>query len=145
MRNLIFCISIVLLLSCGMQNVKNQREARLMPETIAKDILAKYFGRAWVDSPEGKALHQGMCPGNYPMPFDTIEQIQVAPWGNNQGKMLSVHNWTLGLKSMLPPLPCGSVSTYRTTIDTKLTDQDIDDIVDAFVSLGAKIKEVKRN
>jgi hypothetical protein len=141
MKSKILCISIlaIIISGCGMQNVKNTREARLMPEEVARSVLVKYFGKDWVNNPTARAVHGGFCKDTYSFPISGIQQVQNVKWSNN---IISLMNWTF--PAGLNPYPCGSVAIYRVEQNAPFTDDDINDIVDALVSLGAKIKEVKR-
>lgn len=134
---LIFLVALIT--GCGMQNVKNSREARLMPEEVARTVLVKYFGTDWVNNPTALAIHGGFCRDTYPFPISSIQQVQNVKWSNN---VISLMNWTF--PAGINPYPCGSVAVYRLEQKVPFTDDDINDIADALVSLGAKIKEVKR-
>jgi hypothetical protein len=131
MRYAVILLLSLLLAGCGSTGVKNKLEAQLMPETIAKKkVLARYFGEEWVNNPVGRYT-QGfgsLCGDNGwgPMPINEITTVRQFP-----GRlMLDNVNW------LLVGIPC-QIQAY--TIQRALSEQDVDDIVDALVSLGAKI------
>jgi hypothetical protein len=140
MKFLSFALMLLVLTGCGMAQVKDKREARLMPEEVAKKVLSKYFGSDWVEHPYGISIHTSVCSGNYPMPIPSIEVVQNVEWNKNA---INVMNWTL--PAGMNPFPCRSVLSKSVQRAAPFTDEEINDIVDALVSLGAKIKEVKRN
>jgi hypothetical protein len=128
----IFTIIILLgLVGCGSVNVENKLEARLMPKPIAEKVLLKYFSSGWVKNPVGAYVHS-FCSDNGlgPMPFREINSIRVFNYGATTIQV-EKFGW----------LPC-----YYMKADLKgnFSEQDIRDIVDALVSLGAKIDEIKR-
>lgn len=144
-KYLIFFL-LVLLTGCGLagvRDVKNVREAKLMPEEVAKKVLNPYFGESWVLNPRGHEL-LGWCDTEYYLPYTSIKQIVVSKYGSNINKLITVSNWSINQISAFLPRFCGVTISYRVELNTPLTEDQINDILDAFVSLGAKIKEVKR-
>ena len=109
-----------------------------MPKSVAKKVLAQYFGRKWVDNPVGfYAQGFGFLCGNNgwgALPFDEINVMRVVHL-----KATTIHlektNW------LLAGIPC-QIKNY--VISGQFSEQDIGDITDALVSLGAQIKEVKK-
>ena len=111
--------------------VKNKREARLMPEDVAKSILSKYLGSYWVSNPVGQTMMVIGCSGNYPMQFSDINRVQVSL--NRSQLMVSKWNWVY--------YPCGNHIHFFASQIKPLSDDEINDVVDALVSLGANIPE----
>jgi hypothetical protein len=111
-----------------------------MPEEIAKQVLGKYFGPAWVANPTG--THFGTIPAlkcgrdtPYPMSIRSLTYLQVAQAGG--GKVLTVY------RQFSPSLTCGEQVRYTIRRDVPYSQEEINDMVDAFVSLGAQIKEMR--
>jgi hypothetical protein len=137
-RHIAFAIVILALTGCGSVGVENEVEAQLMPEGIAKKVLAKYYGREWVNSPTGH-YSQGFgraCGNNGfdPFPFDDINVMRVFNFGQTTIR-LEKSNW------LFVAIPCQLMAHE---IRGQFSETDINDIVDALVSLGAKIDEVQR-
>ena len=62
----------------------------------------------------------------------------------NVNKYVTISNWSFNQISAFLPRFCGVTVSYHIMLNNPLTEDQINDILDAFVSLGAKIKEVKR-
>jgi hypothetical protein len=147
MRGIVIAILMFINVGCaGFANVNNKIEAQLMPEVIAKKVLIKYFGERWVYNPHGFHNPWGFenlayCDGSEKeLPFREITAMGV----QEDGKIVVLQN-DVGVGAFFSTLArqCtirGIVFRYS----NQLTEQDLDDIVDALVSLGAKIDEVKR-
>lgn len=138
-RVLIWLLISSILIGCSSVKVQNTREAKLMPEKVAKEVLAKYFSSNWVSYPSGNSPGIG-CPGDYPMPFEKIKYAEVIKIG--QESILNLRTWTF-----LPwsHYPCGvTVRTKLVKNSPPLSEDDVNDIADALVSLGAQIREIER-
>lgn len=137
MRYIASLLVLMLLAVSGCAGVQNKVEAQLMPEAIAKKkIIARHFGQRWADNPTG-VYAQGfgfLCGknGKGPMPYNEI--MRVLPFLPNT---IFVESGSL----LLMGVPC---QLKRHVVAGHFSQQDIDDIVDALVSLGADIDEVKR-
>ncbi len=123
---------------CSSVGVQTTREAKLMPAKVAKQVLAKYFGDMWVENPTGThlegPLNNMICgKGQYPMPFNTITSLLVSKSGHK------IH-----IAKRLAPYPkCGEQIWVVVERVDGFTQEDLDDIADALVSLGAQIKEIE--
>jgi hypothetical protein len=141
MRRLAILVTVLAMAGCGSTGVKNKVDAQLMPESVAKkEIIAKYFGRAWAENPTGR-YQQGfaaLCGENArgPMPYEDINVLRYFEWSKTKHS-ISVEkvNW------FLMTIPC-QIMAHK--ISGTFTKVEVNDIVDALVSLGAKIDEVKR-
>ncbi len=108
-----------------------------MPEPIAKRLLVKHFGAAWVSSPRGRYV-QGFgqfCgdSGYGDLPFSEINVVRSFPHLNRLE--ITKTNWlTVGL-------PCTQLSHQ---VNGYFSPEDIKDIIDALVSLGARIDQRSR-
>ncbi len=137
MRYVTSLLLIMLLAVSGCAGVRNKVEAQLMPEAIAKKkIIARHLGQRWADNPTG-VYAQGfgfLCGTNGmgPMPYSEI--MRVLPFLPNQ---IYIESGSL----LLMGVPC---QLKRHIVRGHFSQQDIDDIVDALVSLGADIDEVKK-
>jgi hypothetical protein len=108
---------------------ERKREARLMPEKVIQQIIGRYVGIGWARSPTARAhlpIHP-LCNDKkvYPMPYSTMQVVWdpwfVEVWGDQH----EVGFWCF----------------YRTWVRFNVSDtQGRDDLIDALVSLGAKIK-----
>lgn len=124
----------LILVGCGSVAVENQRDAALMPEPIAKKVLIKYFGEHWVAQPRGRYT-QGfgkMCgnDGWGDLPLNEINVVRT--FQDGKVLMLTKTDW------LKVAIPCTQLA-YE--VSGKFSRDDIKDIVDALVSLGAKIEQ----
>jgi hypothetical protein len=131
MLGALMCICVV---ACGSVPVENRRDATLMPEPIAKKVLIKHLGQNWVDNPRAR-YSQGfghLCgdDGWGSLPLHEVNVVRVFQGG--QVLMITKTNW------LTVAVPCTQM-IYE--VRGNFSKQDIRDIVDALVSLGAKIEE----
>lgn len=137
MKSIILALTVVLLAGCGSVPVDSKQEASLMPEPIAKRVLVKHFGAAWVSSPRGRYV-QGFgqfCgdKGYGDLLFSDINVVRSFPHINTL--QLTKTNWlTVGI-------PCTQLSHE---VNGYFSPEDIKDIIDALVSLGARIEQRSR-
>jgi hypothetical protein len=107
---------------------ERQREARLMPESVALEIVTRYTNPAWARNPGLKAnlANHPACGDQiiYPAPYNTIT-VSWDLWGVSIVGEHDVGFW------------CG---TYTSAMFKISDTQEQDDLIDAFVSLGAKTK-----
>ena len=137
MKQLFIIVTIALIAGCGSVPVENRREALLMPQPVAETILIKYFGRDWVINPRGRYT-QGfgqLCGdrGYGKLPYSEINVIRSFP--RSRELWVTKTNWlTVGI-------PCTQLVH---TIQGDFSSDDVNDIVDALVSLGARIEQRPR-
>jgi hypothetical protein len=131
-KTLIFLLFTFLTVSCGFQNVQNVREAKLMPNDVATHIIRKHFGDSWFVNPVGNLPGPGMqalCGGKqFPMPINSITEFQSS--SKNQITVIKDRK----------AFTCGFLM-YTVKRDTPYTQEELDDIMDALVSLGSKIQQ----
>ena len=139
-KSIVFLIVLLQLNSCSAVKVKDSREAKLMPEKVAKEVLGKYLDFGWVANPTGMAIHQNVCPGSYPMPYNTIKHVTEFHGTIRSGGIIWIENWDWPYWNAYP---CGSKSRMIIKRDTAFSVDELSDITDALVSLGAQIKEVE--
>lgn len=133
MKVLASALVLATLVGCGSIGVESKRDAVLMPEPVAKKILVKHFGQEWVDSPRAR-YSQGfgqLCGDNGwgPLPLKEVNVVRV--FKNGQLLMITKTDW-FGVA-----IPCTQM-VYE--VRGSFTKQDVKDIVDALVSLGANIE-----
>lgn len=134
MKALFFVFSLLLLVGCGSVPVDSRREASLMPESIAKRVLVKHLGASWVANPRGRYV-QGFgqfCgeDGHGDLPFADINVVRSFPHVNTL--MLTKTNW------LTAGFPCTQLAHQ---VIGDFSAEDVKDIVDALVSLGARIDQ----
>lgn len=115
-----------------------------MPEEVAKRVLSKYFSTSWLNKPTGREIIF-WCSGEFPLPIDSIKMVQIYKFGDNANKSIVVANYSFDQAAAYLPRGCGQTVQYLVRVPTPLTEDEINDITDAFASLGAKIQEIKRN
>jgi hypothetical protein len=122
-------VLLAVLSACGV-TPERYREARLMPEKVALQIVARHAGSEWARNPTGRPLlaNHPLCSdkNSYPMPYETM----FIGW---DVFFLSVSNYEYDVGFW-----CGSSGI--TASFKNLSTEDRDDLVDAFTSLGAKLK-----
>lgn len=125
-----------LLVACT-SNVKNTREAKLMPAEVAKKILNKFAESGWTSNPWGTTVgNPFFCrPTRVALKLSETTKAVVSI----NGKMISVMK-----HASVSGISCDSNVMYQFKADRQFTEQEIDDVVDALVSLGAKIPEITR-
>ncbi len=138
MNNLIKILVLSFVAGCGAIPVDSKRDAILMPEKIAKQILAKHLGQEWVNNPRGR-YSQGfgqLCGdgGWGPLPLTEVNVVRI--FQNGQLLMITKTDW------LKVAIPCTQM-IYE--VRGNFSKEDVKDIVDALVSLGAKIKEERLN
>lgn len=126
------CILILALVFSGCATVQNAREAKLMPAAVAKSILEKYAGKAWVENPTGAATSGYCTHEQQSLPFYEINKANVPIFAKNTFIVWNTKKWCL-IMHVIGPVR-----------DTPLSEDELNDIVDALVSLGAKLSEAKR-
>jgi hypothetical protein len=106
---------------------ERHREAKLMPEKVALQIVARHTNSQWASTPTSRAhlANHPLCNDQtiYPMPYKTMS-IQWDPFGVYIRGDQKVGFW------------CGTVNgaTFKIT-----NTQEQDDLIDALTSLGAKV------
>ena len=134
MRTLILGLMLSVFVGCGAIPVESKRDAVLMPEPIAKQVLIRHLGQQWVDNPRAR-YSQGfgqLCGdrGWGPLPLHEINVVRV--FQDGKLLMLTKTNW------LNVAIPCTQM-IYE--VRGNFTKDTVRDIVDALVSLGAKIEE----
>jgi len=134
MRRSVVYSFIALLAGCGSVPVDNTLEASLMPDLIARQILLKHLGWKWVSNPTGRYI-QGFgkfCgeQGYGKLPFADINVVRSFP--RSRTLWITKTNW------LTAGLPCTQL-VHEVTGD--FSPEDVKDIVNALVSLGAKIDQ----
>jgi hypothetical protein len=106
-----------------------------MPDEIAIQVLRKHLGAAWVANPTGRYVQGAiqLCGENGRGNLPPKEITAVRQFENPSRLLLEKSDWRAFPCSMLAHEVMGQFGR-----------NDVDDIVDALVSLGAKIDEVKR-
>jgi hypothetical protein len=132
MKNLVSVLTLTFAVGCGSISVESRRDAILMPAPVAKKILAKYLGQEWVDNPRAR-FSQGfgqLCGDNGwgPLPLNEVNVVRV--FQDGQILMITKTNW------LTVAVPCTQM-VYE--VRGKFTKEDVKDVVDALVSLGAKV------
>jgi hypothetical protein len=133
MKRLLLISGLFVLVGCGSVPLENKRDAALMPEPVAKRVLVRHLGEAWVNNPHGR-YSQGfgqLCGNNGwgPLPFNEINVVRV--FQDGQLLMLTKTDW------LKVAIPCTQM-IYE--VKGNFNKEDVKDIVDALVSLGAKIE-----
>ena len=138
MKKSILLVALTLLFGCTSVAVKNTREAKLMPEKVAKEVLGKYLGYDWAANPTGKALGMYCGRDDYPLPFNAIKQVLYIHVGSASTlDIRTFHGMALGFT-------CGSeIDKKIVKNNPPFSEDELDDITDALVSLGAQIKEIE--
>ena len=108
------------------------REARLMPPEIAKEIIAKYTSDSWVAHPTLKAwlANHPLCNDhtNYEIGFDHMNVV----W---DPLSVEVHSDTSRVGFL-----CGTYLMGQFKVSDSV---DREELIDALLSMGAKVKWVK--
>ena len=101
-----------------------------MPPEVAKKIVIKYTSAVWVENPVAKAWlsTNAMCDDQaiYPMPFEEMRIV----WDP----------WFVEIRGRKVSLLCGSAIGLRFKVPA---GDEQEDLIDAFLSLGAKVKVAK--
>lgn len=134
MKLFILTLTMFFFAGCGSVSVDSKREALLMPEPIAKRVLEKHLGVAWVKRPRGRYI-QGFgqfCgdQGYGDLPFSEINVVRSFPDLNVLA--ITKTNW------LTAGIPCTQLSHE---VNGYFSPEDVKDIIDALVSLGAKIEQ----
>ncbi len=135
MRKITFVLMMTLLAGCGSVGVKNKTEAQLMPESVAKRVLKRYFSEDWVENPYGYFVSgHKWCgdSGRGNVAYSDISTLRVF-----DGKRIHVE---MGSNLLVAAIPCTNLWIWF-DYDLPLSEQDIADIVDALVSLGSNIDQ----
>ncbi len=138
MKVVIFLLMLLQVVGCSVVHVKNAREAKLMPESVARNILSRYLNADWVNNPTGMAIHQNVCPGTYPMPIESIKH--VTEFHGRQMGQIWLENWDWPYWNAFP---CGSKSRMIIKRDSAFSEDELNEIADALVSLGAKLEGIE--
>lgn len=139
MRKFLWLVAIAVLMNgCAPVQVQNARESKLMPDKVAKEVLSKYFGNAWVENPIGKGLGMRCSHDDYPMPYKSIKGLLFIHVGDASTLIIRTFN------GMALGFTCGDeVQTKAVKNYPAFSDEEVNDIADALVSLGAQIKEIE--
>ncbi len=135
LNRLVIVIFSLTLVAC-FQAVQNKRDAILMPEAVAKSILSKYVDPDWVNDPY--ARHICRVPsgrdGTFPMPYSTIAVVNNPPLTPSvlQVSQSKYIGFGFGCIALVKP------------DRSKWSQEEINDITDALVSLGAPLDEVQK-
>ena len=134
MKRLALIFLAALLASCGSVPVENRNDALLMPEPVAKALLVKYLGASWVNNPHGRYIQGGgrICgtQGYGSLPFKEINVVRFFP--RNRELLITKTNW------LTVAIPCTQLVH---TVNGDFSSEEVKDIVDALVSLGATIDQ----
>jgi hypothetical protein len=129
--HIMFIALLVIISGCAVAPERH-REARLMPEKVAAEIIAKSAGSDWVKNPTGVATlaNHPFCGDHkkYPMPFKSM----FISWSTID-KYVAVGS----TESEGATFVCGSQIAYffkYSSIDQR------EDLLDALISMGAKIR-----
>ena len=128
---IIIQISLLTILLSGCVSVRNIDEAKLMPESVAKTILAKYSSNSWVNNPVGKENDHCSSGPFKPFPFTSIARVMLP------GRIDGIKNNEIVLAddSWICPI------MIKLRSPTPFTEDELNDVLDALVSLGAKLSE----
>ncbi len=117
---------------------ERHREARLMPPEVAITIVSKFMGPEWVSSPYGfpgaywESKMRWMCDDwnkRYVMPYSDMRIY----WETTlQSRKVHVESATQRVG-----FGCGTLVYVRIIV---ATEEEQDDLVDALISLGAKVR-----
>lgn len=130
MNKSIFVVLLILILA-GCAAVQNTREAKLMPEEVAKKILIKFAGEEWVNNPYG--YYGGSNTSKkVSMPYSKIVQVDILIPSMLRLRRSKVQMWDSTEYRLMKP------------DNSRFSEQEINDIVDALVSLGANLPEAKK-
>jgi hypothetical protein len=136
MLNRLVIMMLSLMLAACFQAVQNKRDAILMPEAVAKSILEKYVDADWVNDPYGRHICRVLKgrDGTFSMPYSTITAVNNPPLAQfvlqiSQSKLIG-----FGFGCVIFVKPDRS----------KWNQDEINDITDALVSLGAPLDEIQK-
>lgn len=129
MRSILVVAGVALSLAACQAEV-NERRASLMPEPVARQIVAKYMGEAWLNAPH--VFDNPTFCGRRRMDV-TIARIDYAAWSPGEGFHIAAHGrqrfrWD-----------CGIGGVYD--VPTVKTEPEANELADALVSLGAVIRK----
>ena len=131
-KNLIALLLIAVYLTGCAISKQAYREARLMPQSVAEKIVSRYVGSGWVKYPRGQAnlANHPLCKNftHYPMKYEDM----IVGW-DDLVNMVTV--WTNGVHDT--GFWCGSGMVQQSFRFN--TEQERNDLIDAFASLGAKV------
>lgn len=125
----------MLLASCSVTPQRN-REARLMPPEVAQKIIAKHMGYGWAQHPQARALAanepMAMCYNKQMYDLDYREMTIAWDLFPDSFPILSVSQRNADIGFL-----CGGGAGLAIKGKTK---EELDDLIDAFISMGAKAK-----
>jgi hypothetical protein len=125
----------ILLTSCSVTPQRN-REARLMPVEVAQKIIAKHTNPGWAQHPQARALlanePMAMCYNKQMYDLDYREMTIVWDLVPDISPILSVSQRNADIGFL-----CGNGAGLTIKVKTK---EELDDLIDAFISMGAKAK-----
>jgi hypothetical protein len=113
---------------------ERHRDARLMPTEIARNIIDRYMGVGWAENPRARAygahLKSPLCIDE--LIYSLSYEKMIIGWDDVPGyKGVLVQQRGLGVGFL-----CGGVAGFPIVVRTS---EEVVDLIDAFISLGAKV------
>jgi len=122
-------VASVFLFGCPTIQVADQKTAALVPENVAKTILAKHAPSQWINSPY--VFKENICGGErIPINYGDLSSVQYVEPNN---LLLAVVP-----RSKIPGICVGLIAVKD------VRSVDVDELVTALNSLGADIKRIVR-
>ena len=134
----LICIAIIPLVLSGCANVMlvDRSNSLVMPDHVARKILAKYFGDEWVENPYLNTMTNPFCKSvKVPVKFSEIKMVSYLP-GPMHNVVALYDNYLLNLR---PPLFSCDVLQKQYSVKVS-NESDAQQITEALIALGTPIK-----